>query len=469
MIKRQRTILFTSFVLIFLIATPSVVLYTRGYRINFTERTIVQTGGISITPHPSNASVLLDGEEKEKTSFLFRDAVFRNILPRTYNVRVEKEGYTSWEKFLVVREGKVEQVKNLRLFPKEPQVIALASDATVLAISPNSKYTAVVNLNREMGTNELSLLRISGNEAQKETINLSFSQIDSARFSKNSEVLLIESRLHGIARVHTLQVGELQNAVRWDAILRTVRPSVLRASAILFPSDDPQMLFALEQSKIGRLLFAITNSGKVTPTVLDEISAFALTEKNIFYINTKGTLIKALLAGKPKDELDDEFAFPRAGRENARIVVRDDEKAVLILQEGVLYLWEEEKSVRQVAKGQFIAGASFSPDREKFEYHSTTEIIIEWTRDIFGPPTRKIGDEERINAFSGVGNVVWLDANYIGIQLPDRIGFAELDSRDKRNSAFYKIQTSPQMLIVGPEKNTLLTGVEGNFAAILLE
>lgn len=83
---------------VFLLITPFLVLFARGFKIDWEKRQIVKTGTIVVKTLPENASVYLNDElERKNTPY-----TGRFILPGTYDVRVEKEGYQSWTKRLSI-------------------------------------------------------------------------------------------------------------------------------------------------------------------------------------------------------------------------------------------------------------------------------------------------------------------------------------------------------------------------------
>jgi len=101
--KRRRSFFFV-LLLIFLIALPTFIFYTSGYRLNFGEEstTIVTTGGIYITNDNLEVDVYLDGEQVEKPR-LFRSAYYiQNIENGLHRVVVQKPGLHAWVKVLPV-------------------------------------------------------------------------------------------------------------------------------------------------------------------------------------------------------------------------------------------------------------------------------------------------------------------------------------------------------------------------------
>jgi len=95
---KTRLAILAGFVVIFLVTAPLLLLYTAGYRWNFKKNRIEKVGVVFVRSVPSNAEVALNGvAQKDRTPARFRD-----LLPDTYDIRVSKDGFTSWEKHLAV-------------------------------------------------------------------------------------------------------------------------------------------------------------------------------------------------------------------------------------------------------------------------------------------------------------------------------------------------------------------------------
>lgn len=96
-----------SFIIIFFLA--------RGYRFNIAERSIEATGMIAVTSIPEGAAVFLDGKLTSATN-----TTISQLSEGTYRLRMEKQGYHSWEKDLEVQKELVTTIKALLvpLFPE---------------------------------------------------------------------------------------------------------------------------------------------------------------------------------------------------------------------------------------------------------------------------------------------------------------------------------------------------------------
>jgi hypothetical protein len=158
--KSTRTFLFALFVILFLVVTPAVVRYSQGYRVDWQNKTIVQTGALFLEPRPAPVEVYLNGEFTKKSSFVFQNMYLGNLLPKKYLVEVKKEGYSPWQKKLPVSPKLVSEAKNITLFPlPDPSRInKISENLRDFFPSPSGKYLIFIKNTKtpKMGLYSLS-------------------------------------------------------------------------------------------------------------------------------------------------------------------------------------------------------------------------------------------------------------------------------------------------------------------------
>ncbi len=109
---RTKRVIFATATLIFLIVSPLVALYTAGYRFNFQSLTLTKIGVLSIDIQPKDALVYLDNTQIAQNAPLW----ISNLIPGTYNLRIEKAGYLPWVKDIVIEKSKTTYIKDIHLF-----------------------------------------------------------------------------------------------------------------------------------------------------------------------------------------------------------------------------------------------------------------------------------------------------------------------------------------------------------------
>ena len=109
-----RRIIFYFFIMIYLIAAPLTVLYALGYILSPSRQALVQTGLVSLSSEPSEASVWVNNVlQKEKTPL-----ILRNLKPGQYILRVSLPGTHPWQRQVEIEPDRVLRFENFLLFPK---------------------------------------------------------------------------------------------------------------------------------------------------------------------------------------------------------------------------------------------------------------------------------------------------------------------------------------------------------------
>jgi len=91
--------------LVIVLATVLVVQFSKGWRVNINDGTIVNTGILDVNSTPRGAEIYLNGELRGKTP-----EVINALVPGNYELELRLEGFTKWQKNVVI---KGEQVSKL--------------------------------------------------------------------------------------------------------------------------------------------------------------------------------------------------------------------------------------------------------------------------------------------------------------------------------------------------------------------
>src|SRR3989338_11390346 len=122
----RQLVLKTIILSIFIVCLFFVILYTRGYRLSFSERRVVPTGILVASSTPDGASVYIDGKLKGATN------INLTLPPGNYDVEIKKEGFTSWRNKLTIKGELVTRTDDL-LFPQNPSLTPLTSLGVIKA------------------------------------------------------------------------------------------------------------------------------------------------------------------------------------------------------------------------------------------------------------------------------------------------------------------------------------------------
>lgn len=132
----KNRVIFTA-IIVALILTAAIVaiFWARGFKPDFRTGRIERTGLITVSSTPTGASVYLDDRLTSAT-----DTTIGYLEPKTYKIRIEKDGYTTWQKDIAVIADLATEIKAL-LFPTAPEIKPLTTTGAVNpSLSPdNSK------------------------------------------------------------------------------------------------------------------------------------------------------------------------------------------------------------------------------------------------------------------------------------------------------------------------------------------
>lgn len=109
------------------------VVWARGFKPNFRTGTFQHTGLIVAQSQPKGAQVYLNGRLTEAT-----DTNISYLDPGSYRVRIQKDGFTTWEKSVNVQADLATEILAL-LFPVAPQISPLTTTGAFNpTLSPDS-------------------------------------------------------------------------------------------------------------------------------------------------------------------------------------------------------------------------------------------------------------------------------------------------------------------------------------------
>ncbi len=112
---------------IFAVVLVLVVGFARGYRLDFTQKTVSSTGILVASSEPDGAKILINGELKGATNSNI------GVKPGVYDVEIAQDGYLSWKKRLSIK-GELVIKADALLFPVNPSLSPLTSFGVVKAI-----------------------------------------------------------------------------------------------------------------------------------------------------------------------------------------------------------------------------------------------------------------------------------------------------------------------------------------------
>ena len=134
---RKRIIIFLTLIIGIGIAAYFLTKLASGYRLDFTSKSLRPTGLLVANSFPNQATIVVNGKAvKSKT------ATTLNLTPGEYQVEIKKDGFSSWQKKLLIEKELVVKT-DAYLFPTYPELKPLTfTGAANPVISPNGKKVA---------------------------------------------------------------------------------------------------------------------------------------------------------------------------------------------------------------------------------------------------------------------------------------------------------------------------------------
>lgn len=140
-----KRLLYSSFILIFFITAPILMLYSSGYRFNFSKLKLEKTGSLVVESIPKNTEIYLNNKLiKTKTP-----ARINYLLPDEYILEIKKNGYFPWKNKILITSGVVTFVKKVYLIKQELPGLIMAGDIISFEKVPNeNKFMILQNASR---------------------------------------------------------------------------------------------------------------------------------------------------------------------------------------------------------------------------------------------------------------------------------------------------------------------------------
>lgn len=151
--RGKRISYFVLFTIIFFAVAPLFIYYAKGYRFHFSEQdNVSRTGGIYVSTDQSGMGIYINNILEKKTSIVQKSVFVQDLNPGSYEVRVSKDGFQTWQKNLrvfpeLVTEAKSFLIKNEPLLTEITQFLPATTTSAVATTSTTTKYSKVKNEN----------------------------------------------------------------------------------------------------------------------------------------------------------------------------------------------------------------------------------------------------------------------------------------------------------------------------------
>ncbi len=177
-------------------------MYTAGYRYDWGNKKIVQTGVLSVDVEPDHADVYLNDVKITKNLPIY----FPNRAPGTYEIKFLAPGYKEWKKDVTIESRRTTYIKNIVLFKDSlPVQIDIAENMIDMNASYDGSFLAITSL--EKGVYEIT--PFDTEKKQKDSLLRINSSIEpEVSWSPHANFLMIKTRQGG---EETMQIINADN------------------------------------------------------------------------------------------------------------------------------------------------------------------------------------------------------------------------------------------------------------------
>ena len=409
--RRTRNLILLFFLIIFIFSCPFVILYCKGYRLDFENRSLIKTGAIFIKAKPGNYKIYLDEELIKETNFLFNSTFIKKLLPGEYNIKVKRNGYFTWEKNLEVKEERVEEARNILLFPKDPKKSLFLSDIEYFSVKENN-LIIIKEYKEEKFIESINL------KENKKTTLLKESSLEKELL--NPEIVLDQNL--GIIFV---SLSEKDNFIVAENTIYSLN-NLGEIKEISFNPFNQDEIILVKEDNLLKYNYK-TGARKI---IFENILTYKIFNDNVFCLSKEGLLYKNDFEGNivsvlNKNPINTEKSEYKLDIENEKyILLKQDEELLILLNDSFESIGKSVKNTR------------ISPDQKKLLMIDGGEIWIMFLEDIEHQPFRKEGEKIFLmRSLNKNCQVHWLNSNYLITSNGKEISIIEIDNRDRINSA----------------------------------
>jgi hypothetical protein len=445
---KTRRFIFYGFLLLFIISGLGAVLYSQGWQpdignCRFTDLFncslgFQKTGAVFIETKPKGVVIKIDNKIfQDKSGLIQSGTLITNLLPKNYNVEIEKDGYLIWRKNLRIESSLVAELIKIVLFPEKLEKKSISISKIIDNFWINSQQKIVFKNNGALYyfPAPMESGRGSPNEIGRQDSSFS-KKLRGDTFVQWSEdgnkVILKDSKSQ---TYYLYDFNDLSKTLNVSAVLNNLQ-NVAAPEIAFYPIESNKLiiknknsLYLLDLSRV-----KLENFIKESPGSAETKSILAWTIKNpdIYYLSQTSkslSLVDFNLISKTSDILIDLPDNLTAVSE----ISASGNKLALLAKDGGLYLFNrQDKSLKQIAHS--AEKLIFSPDNKKIVFlDKDGKINVYFLEDFQGGIHKKAGEIISLNSYlkeNGliVKNIFWYkDSSHLLVEYLDADGKQKID------------------------------------------
>lgn len=394
--KTSKIIFFIA-VLAFFISTPIIVFYARGYKIDWKNFKIIQTGAIFASSTAKNAEIYINHQYQGLSPRLVK-----SLKPNDYLVELKLSGYQPWYKTLAVYPSTVTEIKSVFLAPINISSQLIITQNSILNYWISPDWEKYIFLNQD---NDLQLY--DQNIDQQYPINATTTLDASISWSENSDKALIQD----FNNAYILNVLDKQ-------IFR-IAPTTTLQQISLHPAENNKVLFLSND-----ILYEFDYSRNSTNQILDkEIAAYQIVGNQIYYLMKSNNILYRYDLGKKENVQITVVSFEPTSND-LKLIIQNSH--ISIINNHKLYILNE-KERKFIYIDENVSSIDIALDGN---------ILVQKGQEIFVYyPNNQNGDKQFITRYSQkISNAQWFNnQNNIIFSLDNEIKITETDTRNHLN------------------------------------
>jgi hypothetical protein len=419
-----RRILYTTFILAFLVLAPLLLMYANGYRYDFKEGQITKTGVLILESKPQKVNIYIN----EKLKYTKTPINGESLTPGLYNIKVAKNGYHPWEKELKIESNLTTFAQDVILFKKTEAVKIIDGDFDDFTLSSDDEK--IITLWQDETTAEIWEYELKKQQSRLLLRNsLNGSKMKIEKWSKNSKNLILKnySELTGKNNyfIIAFQNAFWQNSPK--AIIISLNELILEpVMDVRWDDSDDNIIYANTSSSLYRINLANKTSKKISG---DEINGFIVYNKILHFNRELSCLVEIDKNPTETKKSTKADCFYYLTQDNDYELISSPRGLITLVSpssKNLLVIDLNSKNKIFQAKAEEVKWDTFS---NKMLYYDDIEI------NIFSPDHEHPYKNEIIGRYGQeVKNALWYCSHHHLIVLFNNdIKIMELDARDKRN------------------------------------
>jgi hypothetical protein len=436
--KKLRTTIFGILAFIFLVAAPMILFYSEGYRYDFQQNKILKTGGFYVKTSIPAAEVYIDQKYINKTSqFINFDFLAQNLLPKNHDIRIQKTGYHTWEKNLMVKEKMVAQA-NITLFPDPIAFTPLEQNVKDIHTFPDQNILVLEDASGAL----------YGYESQQKTLILTSKlaatiKISDIKMSPDGKMIIIKA----IEKKSQKLKYYLVSTVKESIFLSEIKNLDKTTKNIFFYANN--LIYFDLGSKIYKQTLDLQ---KPTIVINSPVDAFGLEGDNLYYLQN-GNLIRENLLTTFKETLTVNF-FETDSKSSYDLFIYSGKVFVLENKKIIYYLDDADDVLKKLINSD--TEIKYYPQSDKVLFSDGSQLWLFFLNDYESPFFVKADAIIPLIKFNRAEDINWIGGDYFSfIDSKDKVEISEIDNRGNSVNFFEAFGSTTSQLWFNKNEKSL--------------